>query len=96
MATYEIEELDGTAKVGKWDRNQLLPISNATPEILADSEDDDDDDDDDDDGGGGDDGDGDDGDDHAAAVGSPLRTQTRYSRVPEWRQMCIDTRRGAL
>ena len=63
LSTYELQELDGTAKVGKWDRNQLLPISNATPGIMADSEDDSDDVVDDD----GDD-DGDHGDDHAAAV----------------------------
>ena len=61
LTTYEIEELDATAKVGKWDRNQSLPISNETAGILTDSSDDDDDDD----GDGGDDGDG---DDHAAVV----------------------------
>ena len=78
LTTYEIEELDGTAKVGKWDRNQLLPISNATPGIMTDSEDDDDDA-----GGGDDDGDGDDGDDHAAAVAAahanPVRPRPRVA-----------------
>ena len=54
LLTYQIEELNGTQRLGKYDRNQLLgPLPNTTPGIVE-TEDDDDDDDDDDDGDDGD------------------------------------------
>ena len=78
MTTYEIEELDGTAKVGKWDRNQLLPIPDATPGILTDDSEDDDDDDDDDEDNDDDDGGG---DDVAAAHANPVLPRPRAPGV---------------
>ena len=52
LTTYQIEELNGTQRPGKYDRNQLLgPLPNTTPGIVeTDSDDDSDDDDDDNDG----------------------------------------------
>ena len=49
LTTYQIEELNGTQRPGKYDRNQLLgPLPDTTPGIVeTDSEDDGDDDDDD-------------------------------------------------
>ena len=50
LSTYQIEELNGTQRPGKYDRNQLLgPLPNTTPGIVETDDDDGDDDDDDDD-----------------------------------------------
>ena len=50
LSTYQIEELNGTQRPGKYDRNQLLgPLPNTTPGIVETDDDDDDGDDDDDD-----------------------------------------------
>ena len=50
LSTYQIEELNGTQRPGKYDRNHLLgPLPNTTPGIVETDDDDGDDDDDDDD-----------------------------------------------
>ena len=64
LPTYQIEELNGTQRLDKYDRNQLLgPLPNTAPGIAETDHDDDDDNDDDDD-------DDDDGDQNNNAAAS--------------------------
>ena len=49
QTTYQLEELNGDQRLGKYDRNQLQPIDDQTPGAVETDDDDDDDDDEDDD-----------------------------------------------
>jgi len=49
QTTYQLEELNGDQRLGKYDRNQLQPIDDQTPGVVETDDDDDDDDDDDED-----------------------------------------------